>query len=281
VLRCNTERLPTWRVELRPGASWQLSDARRRHADSSQVRGVWWRRPLLPKWTGLATAEADAAGDQWQAFAEGLASVRGPRWLSDPLSIRRAEDKALQLATAAQVGFRVPETTITNDLVRAHEFIGSTGGEAVAKSLTAAYWEEPDAAAFVYARLITARSLKTSADAFTALPVTLQQAITPKRDIRVTVVDGAVFAAIAEPRNSLDWRAEPERRWEPYELPEALAQNCAKITSRLGLRFSGIDLVVDKHSHWFLELNPNGEWGWLEKAATLPIAASLAEALSR
>jgi D-alanine-D-alanine ligase-like ATP-grasp enzyme len=45
---------------------------------------------------------------------------------------------------------------------------------------------------------------------------------------------------------------------------------------RLGLRFGGIDLLVDADGrHWFCELNPNGEWGWLQ-AAGLPIADAVA-----
>ena len=36
---------------------------------------------------------------------------------------------------------------------------------------------------------------------------------------------------------------------------------------------------IETGQHWFLELNPNGEWGWLQRAG-LPIAAALAEVLT-
>jgi hypothetical protein len=57
-----------------------------------------------------SAGERDAFVGQWQALLESLASVPGPRWISPPAAIRAAEDKAVQLATAARIGFNAPPT---------------------------------------------------------------------------------------------------------------------------------------------------------------------------
>ena len=39
------------------------------------------------------------------------------------------------------------------------------------------------------------------------------------------------------------------------------------------LYFGAFDFVVNKQNEWiFLEVNPNGQWMWLEKALDIPIS---------
>jgi hypothetical protein len=278
ILRCNTERLAEWKIACQPGSSWSLKDHLGRRAVSEAVTGVWWRRPEPPPPPGpLASAEeAEAFRAQWQALLEGLASVPGPRWVSTPAAIRAGEDKALQLATARQLGFRVPQTIWTNTA----EAI-DPDGPTVVKPITTAAWSDGADPAFVFAHLVGPEQLPGETE-LALLPAAFQQPIWPKRDLRITVVGGQVMAAIAgESTAELDWRLDPEREWRPFDLPEADAGRCRKLVAELGLRFGGIDLAQDDAGElWFLEINPNGEWGWLSEGAGLPIVAALCEELT-
>jgi hypothetical protein len=48
----------------------------------------------------------------------------------------------------------------------------------------------------------------------------------------------------------------------------------------LRLRCAALDFAVDGAGRWwFLEINPNGQWLWIEHATGLPIAAAVAAAL--
>jgi hypothetical protein len=50
----------------------------------------------------------------------------------------------------------------------------------------------------------------------------------------------------------------------------------------LGLVFGALDFVVtDKadETHQFIEINPNGQWGWIENNTGQPISRALADAL--
>lgn len=280
VVRLNTERAPEWELTLRPTGEWRVcrSDRELRSDDCS---GVWWRRPEPPELPGVVAAAAEAVRDQWRAFVTALATVRGPTWVSPPAHIHAAESKALQLGYARDVGFSVPDSLWTNDLREARALVERWNDTAVVKSVASAWWEDRGEGYFVYAGLVGRDSLPT-AERLASAPLCFQQPILSKRDVRVTVADGIALAAVRDAGEDepLDWRAASQRVWAPYALPGPVADRCCTLVRELGLRFGGIDLLLDPDGvHWFLELNPNGEWGWLQRMG-LPIAEALADTLT-
>lgn len=281
VLRCNTERVTAWRASCEPGRRWEMIDHLGRSARSDEVSGVWWRRPEppVPPVDFASDDEQAAFVAQWQALLESLASVPGPRWISLPAAIRTAEDKALQLATAARLGFNVPATTWANV---APELNGLAA--MVVKPVTTAAWTDEDGPAFVFAQLVEVHELPAPEE-LSIMPVAFQDPVLPKRDVRVTVVQDSVLAAVPLGRDDasapLDWRLQPDRQWVAYELSDDTQERCRTLVSALGLRFGGIDLAIDDDgTAWFLELNPNGEWGWLAEQAQLPIVERLCDVLA-
>jgi glutathione synthase/RimK-type ligase-like ATP-grasp enzyme len=146
------------------------------------------------------------------------------------------------------------------------------------KSVATAFWEHDGHSKFVFARGMTATELPEPA-ALALAPMAFQQRIEPKRDVRVTVVGENVYAARLEPPAAeLDWRLAPPGQWFCHELPAQVAACALSLVAALGLRFAGIDLIQRGDEYVFIELNPNGEWGWLEDSG-LPIAAGLATEL--
>jgi glutathione synthase/RimK-type ligase-like ATP-grasp enzyme len=49
----------------------------------------------------------------------------------------------------------------------------------------------------------------------------------------------------------------------------------------LGLRFGAIDFILTPEGRYiFLEINPNGEWSWIDAAADLPITETICNLLT-
>ena len=103
-------------------------------------------------------------------------------------------------------------------------------------------------------------------------------------ELRVTVVVTRLFVAeIAAPHGQIDWRrtetsATPIRR---FQLPKSVSDLCIALVSKFGLLFGALDLILDTQGRYtFLELNPNGEWGWLSQIFGNEIAVALANELS-
>jgi len=198
-------------------------------------------------------------------------------WMSPPSAIDRAEAKLLQLEGARGAGFDIPDTLVTNSRDAALEF-AARHLATVVKALDAPLLGPSTSPSFVFTTLITDAVL-AEMNAVEGAPLIFQQAILPKTEVRVTVVGDRVFGAAAE-SIALDWRQDADARFRPLELPDEIAAKCAGLVRAFGLRFAGIDLLRDQSGrYWFLELNPNGEWGWLQ-AIGLPIAEAIVDVLT-
>jgi glutathione synthase/RimK-type ligase-like ATP-grasp enzyme len=116
----------------------------------------------------------------------------------------------------------------------------------------------------------------------------LQREITKRADVRVTVVGDRVFAAAissqGSPETEVDWRrgGSGDLPYQAITLPDSLSALCVQLVNSLDLRFGAIDLVWDEDGvFWFLEVNPNGQWAWIETRTGHPITAAIVDALER
>jgi len=113
----------------------------------------------------------------------------------------------------------------------------------------------------------------------------LFQAWVPKaHEVRLTVVDHQLFAVRIDGgsvASQVDWRTDyPSLCYSVVEVPDATRRKVRQLMLRLRLRFGALDFVVGPDDTWtFLEINPNGQWAWLQDATGLPIAAAIADVL--
>jgi glutathione synthase/RimK-type ligase-like ATP-grasp enzyme len=274
--RLNTELAATVTWTLNVGGDWSIGDGGRQVRLSS-VGAVLYRRPEPPRLRASNRHERQLARRQWSAVLAGLQAMPGPIWISPPSAIDHAEAKLVQLEMARRVGFDVPDTLITNARGAARAF-ARRHANSVVKALDAPLLGPSTSPSFVFATLVSDEVL-SSMEAIERAPLVFQQAILPKADVRATVVGDQVFGAVAE-SSTIDWRVDPGAQFRPLDLPGDVSAYCVQLTNSLGLRFAGIDLLRDRGDrYWFLELNPNGEWGWLQ-AMGIPIAEAIVDVLT-
>lgn len=260
-----------------------LSDGMRTVA-LREITGAYYRRPLAPDLrTDLAPGVADYVAAEWASLMRSLWNALEGRWLNSPYAIQRAEDKPRQMAVARARGLKVPDTLITNDAAAARAF--TAAGATIAKPLRRGLIEDPDGLGQV---MFTSRIAEEhlEREAIAQAPVIFQREIRKHSDLRVTVVDGQVFAATIfsqeHAETEVDWRrgGHIEIRHQAFDLPAEIAEACVAVTRDLGLRYSAIDLIEDRDGiFWFLEANPNGQWGWIEIRTGQPIASALVDAI--
>lgn len=285
-LRLNTEELITGDAILRlPELSLAVGVGDRVH-DLTQVRAVWNRRPgkpfaETPPENRPSPAVQHFVEEQWLAWLEALELIPNAVWVNDPWAGMAMESKPRQLELADKIGFSVPDTCVTNSSEEALRFADAHGGRVIAKALYKPLIEEPDHDSFVFANVVEADDL-ADADALRLSPVILQPVLSPKEDFRVTVIGERVLAArlIREEGGPVDWRRDRrDVEFVAEELPEEVAGRCRRFVQEAGLRFGAIDLVRYRDNVFFLEINPNGEWGWLQKPHGIPIADALCDLL--
>lgn len=251
----------------------------------SDVTGAYYRRPLPPAVrTDLAVGIAEYVSAEWAALLRSLWNALDERWLNSPYAIQRAEDKPRQIVIARSRGLKVPETLITNDYQAAHSFIST--GSIIGKPLRRGLIEEPQGPGRVmFTSRVSCQDLDP--DTIDQAPVIFQHEIRKRADLRVTVVDDQVFAATIlsqeHVETEVDWRrgGRLDITHRAFDLPVDIARACIEVTQDLGLRYAAIDLIEDQEgAFWFLEANPNGQWGWIEVRTGLPIASALVDALA-
>jgi glutathione synthase/RimK-type ligase-like ATP-grasp enzyme len=111
--------------------------------------------------------------------------------------------------------------------------------------------------------------------------------VTKALELRVTVVGDRVFSACIDSQRSeksrIDWRRDGMGlidEWGPYELPTEVEERLLMLVRRLGLNYGAADFILTPNGqHVFLEVNPVGEFFWLEKQPGLPLSSAIAQLL--
>jgi len=137
--------------------------------------------------------------------------------------------------------------------------------------------------AAVYTHALDAADLE-DLDGLALSPMIFQERIDKLRELRVVHVAGRCFVGSIDGDRD-DWRAQvpgPTSPWRVDRLPDDVEQRLGAVMRALGLRFGVADVLRARDgSHVFLELNPVGEWGMLERDLELPIADAIAEELCK
>jgi glutathione synthase/RimK-type ligase-like ATP-grasp enzyme len=215
------------------------------------------------------------------------------QWVSRPQAIRNAGHKYPQLGKAKEFGFEVPRTAMTNSLELARSFIASCAQGAVYKTLyRPAMMLDYDADEDDPGTLIIPTTRLTEKDylRLNSLPLTggiFQEYIEKEYELRVTVMGSTVFAARIDSQTNpdevgrTDWRMGQNIAMS-YSLPDAVAEKCRTIVKEYGLAFGAIDLIKTPDGRYvFLELNPNGQWAWLEELTGDPYIETFVKLLSK
>ncbi|MFF5205576.1 MvdC/MvdD family ATP grasp protein [Streptosporangium sp. NPDC000396] len=257
--------------------------------DLSAVSAVWRRRPNSPAPAEAMTEPSHRHHAIWQAefLLDGAWELTPARWMPSRREVeRRAHNKIIHMARAAALGFSMPETVYTNDpreLVPAYE---RAAGHLITKQINSDEFTLDGSDHRTYTTVLTRRHL-TSRHRLRHEPVILQPYVPKSVELRVIVVGERVFAAEIDSRASRtardDWRHyDHDRvRYGVHRLPGDLERRCVELTASLGLTYGAIDLILSPDGRYmFLEINPNGAWGFVEHHTGLPISDAIADWLA-
>lgn len=119
-------------------------------------------------------------------------------------------------------------------------------------------------------------------------PTLFQKCISKKIELRITIVGDKIFTASidsqASEKTRVDWRNYDFQNVShtTFKLPEKVEGLCFQLIKRLGLVFSAIDMILTPDDRYiFLEINPNGQYLWIELLTGLPISEAIARLLNR
>lgn len=294
VIRFDTDRYPTdVRLTAYYGANGDERLTLTNEAgefDLREVTAVWHRRlsfgAHIP--ATLDKQLRHASIGEASAAAHGmLASLKAFR-MDHVVHIRHAENKQLQLQVAREVGLDTPRTLTTNDPGAVRLFAKSCEDGIVTKMLSSFAIYEEGKELVVFTNPVTPEDL-ADLSGLSLCPATFQESVPKSLEIRATVVGQRVMSAAVDSQVSArathDWRRDGVRMiqdWQPYQLPLEVEQKILRLMDYFSLNYGAIDIILTPEGkHVFLELNPCGEFFWLERTPGLPISEAIASLLLR
>lgn len=241
---------------------------------------IWWRRPQQYALHPEIQTDVDYrfAYSECHAALSGLWSSLDAYWINNPIRDEEAHRKVYQLKVAQEVGFEIPTTRITNHPEKAQEFIDRFGPEStVYKPFTATLqaWREtrivrPDEVSLI--------------DSVRFSPVIFQEYVPARVDLRITVMGDDIFPAAIHSQETeyvVDYRMVMDQtRMEPFDLPDEIIERIREYMERLGLVYGAIDMRITPDDRYvFLEINPSGQWIFIEERTGLPLTETFARLL--
>jgi glutathione synthase/RimK-type ligase-like ATP-grasp enzyme len=255
------------------GLRWQAGG---QQMDLAQVRAAWWRRPQ-PFQFEAGLQSADFARSECDEVFAGLWQAIPAQWMNPPVQDLAGSRKSWQLALANDLGLAPPETLLTNCPDTAREFVARVG-DVIYKPFAASlrYWRETRR--FGAAELQNIGQLRHA-------PTILQERIAG-RDIRVTVVGDQIFAAeidASQGNYADDFRMNQDVQIRAIDLPIGLQDAIRALMGRMALVYGALDFRRDQATgaYRFLEINPAGQWLFIEEQTGQPIARAVADQLMK
>lgn len=273
---------------INDGTGWKgRLDYDGRRVALENISCVWYRRPtrfqfhpeLSPSQVAFALGEAPMG-------MGGLLRSLNCLWVNHPEAQVTADYKPFQLHIAAGCGLRVPRTFISNDPEEAHHFFEACDGQMIYKTMSRGQVFNDSGAltGVIYTSSVTKQDLSDS-DRIRHTCCLFQERISKQLELRITVIGTTVFAAEIHSqqyeRAALDWRRGYEGlAYGVHSLPSEIREKCLLLTGRLGLHFAAIDMIVTPQGDYvFLELNPSGQWAWIEMHTALPLRGAICDLL--
>jgi len=291
VIRLNTEELCagiSMMIGIENSIFMPILSYGARTINLCDLKSAFYWRPQKPSHSHIKDAEArEFAEAECSIFMSWIWQTFPCFWVNQPSLIRRAESKIDQLRIAPSLGFNIPKTLITNQPDAIREFYRKCNGDIVNKVLAKGVVKINDATYAIYTHRVEKRHMD-NLDSVTNTPCLFQERIEKAFELRITVVGDQVFAA--EIHSQMNARTKDDWRKYDFEhtphkihhLPRDVKASCLGLLAHYGLHFGAIDMIVTPEGKYvFLEINPNGQWLWIERLTGMPISEAIADMLIR
>ncbi|WP_106915123.1 MvdC/MvdD family ATP grasp protein [Chryseobacterium aurantiacum] len=263
--------------------SFEITDELGKTIHSDDIKGVWHRKA----WRISVPEELDQNYEKIFQNEYGslrynlITTLENIPWIN-PFEKEKKIDgnKMLQLKIAERNHLTIPKTVFSNNEEKITTFFHQyCSGKAIAK-LHGVQSKTMSGENLISTMIIEEETLEHLSD-IAYCPMIFQPYIDKEYELRIMYVDGEFFTGKINNSTNADWRVSDENYfWSAYELPENIKINLTSMMKEMGLYMGAIDVIKGKDGeYYFLEVNPQGEWGMLQKELGFPIAERIADNL--
>jgi glutathione synthase/RimK-type ligase-like ATP-grasp enzyme len=236
---------------------------------------VWIRRPEPPCMNpNVAEADRKFARGEYHWFSESLMyllEMLPVRCVNRYSASRMVRNKSVQLLLAHGCGMNVPATLMSNAPLEVRRYLHQQSSRAICKAFFPHIWrKEAERAVAVTETFELTEDMLPKDEVLTYAPAIYQELVIKEFDVRMQLLGTAVYSfALHNPKGSIDWRQDVTQggvRVESIATPEAIRQQVLEFARKSGIVFGSFDFAVDREGGWwFLEVNEEGQFLWLDE----------------
>lgn len=238
-----------------------------------EVKSIYYRKPMFPSLEEFEIAYWAMIQKDIIAVITGIADSFEGKVLSRPYILRKTENKVFQMLYAKEQSWKVPKSFIGNINNIAKSFADE---KSIIKPLTTGKVYHNN-----HCEIYQTSFFNKFEEDISLTPIYLQEYQEKKYEVRLTIIEDSIFTIRIDSQDKLDWRRDYEgHNYSVIECPKDIQYKCMKLLEDFELKFGAFDFIVDEEENWiFLEVNPNGQWQWLEEALELDISRKIVEYL--
>jgi hypothetical protein len=261
---------------------------RDREVDLDRLCGVWYRRP-----TAFEFGERMGEAERQFALSEALHGIGGILRATDCLWVNRpdidavAELKPYHLGLAKQLGMRVPRTLLTNDPEEVAALLERAERPIVYKALTGGVIHYPGAFPNGLLTTVVGDEILDHLDRVRHTMCVFQEYVDKAYQVRLTVIGNTYFPVTIRSQDvdttKVDWRGENHLSYGDYRpLPDEMVKATQALLAELGVVYAAVDFIVTPSGEYvFLEVNPGGQFMWMQHDLNLPFSDHVADLLTK
>jgi len=289
----DTEFLDKYQIDIKVSKKGKVEGSLKleEEIDLKHIKSIWWRRPK-DLYDVLDTDHQISrfVADEFMATLWSFATTFETYWMNPPLMARELleHNKLHQIKIAQKVGLKVPETIITNNPKVLEEFVLSVGGKLAIKSVKSRlFTDKKNDTEGIYTQCVDLKTVIENSESIKLAPVMAQKYIPKKLELRITVVGKNIFCCSIDSQSSKrtmhDWRRYDLQNVEHSEfiLPKEIQSKLLKLMNLWSLKYGAIDMILTPDGeYYFLEINPSGQYQWIEGMTGMPISETIAKTLA-
>lgn len=281
--RINTERIIQDYL-LSFDGEFTISDANRRERISKDW-SIWNRRVMEPDLPPHTPKELETiVRTETERTWKGLLFSHQGIVVNKPQAEYAANNKIDQLLFAKSENIQTPNTLVTNEPPAAVQFF-TEHSPICHKLQKVAVVERGGEQLVSYTNIVTNQHME-HIDAVRNHPTLFQEYVDKDYELRITVTRNEVIPIAIHSQDSEMSKIDFRRydfdtvKYTKTQLPGQIESFCHNIRDHYGLAFAEIDMIRTKQGEYvFLELNPNGQWLWLELQSAVPLTPFVAKNL--
>lgn len=268
---------------------YKISNNNNEEIEIDSSWNIWNRRIMNPDTKkGFAEGLANIIIDETERAWDGLLTSHKGKVVNKPHNQIHANNKIDQIIFASKFknNIKIPDTIVTNNPDDVREFYDKHKGNLCYKLQKGALVNTLEGNKIVYTNKVSKENMK-NIGLVSQHPSLFQEYIDKEFEIRIVTIGNESIGTAIYSQNSeiskVDYRKYDFKNvlYENVKLPDNVKNFCSAMLQEYGLHFGVFDFIYSKNKEYvFLELNPNGQWLWLEQLSKFKISEKLGNYLA-